>query len=254
MSGAQLRQAPAAHPLGDERSFVLGHRSPYLQQELVVGVLAHGPLQELYPTAATLQFFEEQYLVDVVARQPVRGGHEHHLELGHRRRVAQGVEAGTVQARAAVALVEVDALPVEDPAHLLGVVLKPLRPAGRSCGPALGAGSKPERRSLRASGTSSSVAFLRCRPSEEVQVGLVPATGGVGAADRRASNRPVPFHRSLPDGRLLEEGIRAVWASSFSRLRRTKQNLSFVISPSRRFATVGTRRGSMRQAQPLLSR
>ncbi len=40
LPGAQLRQAPAAHPLCDERPLVLGHRSPYLQQELVVGVLA----------------------------------------------------------------------------------------------------------------------------------------------------------------------------------------------------------------------
>src|SRR4051812_30253131 len=38
-------------------------------------------------TAAALQFFEEQYLMDVLARQPVRGGDQDHLELGHRRRV-----------------------------------------------------------------------------------------------------------------------------------------------------------------------
>jgi len=75
---------------------------------LVVGVLAHGPLQELYPTAAALQFFEEQHLVDVVAGEPIRSGDQEDLELGHRRRVAQGVEAGTVQVRAAVTLVEVD--------------------------------------------------------------------------------------------------------------------------------------------------
>jgi len=81
---------------------------------LVVGVLAHGPLGELYPTAASLQFFEEQHLVDVLTGEPVRGGQEDHLQLGHRRRVAQGVEAGAVQARAAVALVEVDTPAIEN--------------------------------------------------------------------------------------------------------------------------------------------
>ena len=125
LPGAQLRQPPAAHPLGDEGPLVLGHRPPYLQQELVVGVLAHGPLQELYPTAASLQFFDEQHLVDVLAGQPVRGGDQDHLELGHRRRVAQGVEAGAVQACAAVTLVEVDVRPVEGPTLPLRVPLKP---------------------------------------------------------------------------------------------------------------------------------
>ena len=47
--------------------------------------------------------------MDIVAGKPVGGGDQDHLELGHRRRVAQGVEAGAVQAGAAVSLVEVDA-------------------------------------------------------------------------------------------------------------------------------------------------
>ena len=33
LPGAQLRQAPTAHPLSNECPLVLGHRSPYLQQE-----------------------------------------------------------------------------------------------------------------------------------------------------------------------------------------------------------------------------
>jgi len=53
--------------------------------------------------------------VDVLAGEPVRGCDQDHLELGHSRSVAQGVEAGAVQARAAVALVEVDAPVVEGP-------------------------------------------------------------------------------------------------------------------------------------------
>src|SRR3712207_4908133 len=126
LSGAQLGEPPAAHPLGDQRPFVLGHRSPYLQQELVVGILAHRPLHELYSAAALLQFLEEQHLVDVLARQPVRRGNQQHLELGHRRRIPQGVESGAIQARTAVALVEVDVLFLKSETFLLGIRLEPL--------------------------------------------------------------------------------------------------------------------------------
>ena len=89
-----LGKPPAAHPLGEQRPLVLGHRSPYLQKELVVRLGAHRPLHELHPAAALLELFDQNHLVDVVARQTVRGGHHDDLEFAHPRLVAQGVEGG----------------------------------------------------------------------------------------------------------------------------------------------------------------
>ena len=240
LPGAQLRQPPAAHPLGDEGPLVFGHRSPYLQQELVVRVLAHGPLQELYPTAASLQFFEEQHLVDVLAGEPVGGGDEDHLELGHSRSVAQGVESGAVQARAAVALVEVDAPVVEGPPLLLRVVLKPCDLLVGLAVPRLARGGYPgvDRRAHQAP------------PSSSWFPSVAPNGGGAGrpgpSDGRRRRERPSCVEpssslSSIPPRRTpFRGGYPRRLGRSFSRLRRVKQNLSFMISPSKRSSKAGS--------------
>jgi hypothetical protein len=43
-------------------------------------VLTHGPLQKLNLAATPVQFFEEHHLVDVVARQAIRGGDEDEVQ------------------------------------------------------------------------------------------------------------------------------------------------------------------------------
>ena len=199
-----------------------------------------GPFGELYPTAASLQFFEEQYLVDVLASESVRSGDQDHLELGHRRRVAQGVEAGAVQARAAVALIEVDALPVEGPALPLRVPLKPCDLLIGFQGPRLARGGHPgiDRRAHQSPPPSG----FPSRP---------PIGGGAGRPDPsdgwRCRGRPSCVERSssvssIPPLRTsLRGGYPRRLGLSFSRLRRVKQNLSFVISPSRRSSRVGSR-------------
>ena len=61
----QLAQAAAAHSLGDQGALVLGHRAADLQQQLVVWILAHRPVEELDHCAVSLQLFDQQYLVHV---------------------------------------------------------------------------------------------------------------------------------------------------------------------------------------------
>jgi hypothetical protein len=70
-----------------------------------------------------LQLFDQQYLMDVLAHQSIGRGDEDHVKLGHRRRVAQGVESGAVQARAAVTVAEVDVLCLKRPTLSLCVRL-----------------------------------------------------------------------------------------------------------------------------------
>ncbi|MBV9776235.1 MAG: hypothetical protein JO143_04215, partial [Acetobacteraceae bacterium] len=58
----------------------------------------------------SLQLFDQQHLVHVVARQPVRRGDQDAVQPGARGGVAQVIEAGTPQAGAAVAVVAKDVL------------------------------------------------------------------------------------------------------------------------------------------------
>src|SRR3982750_3347618 len=50
----QLSLAPPAHALGNQRPLILGHRPPDLEQQLIVRILAHRPIQEDYFTAEAL--------------------------------------------------------------------------------------------------------------------------------------------------------------------------------------------------------
>jgi hypothetical protein len=62
------------HPLGDQRPLILRDRAADLQQQLVVRVGAHRPVQELHLAAMAGQLLDQQHLMDVVAGQPVRRG------------------------------------------------------------------------------------------------------------------------------------------------------------------------------------
>ena len=89
----QLGLPSAAHPLSDQRPLVLRDRSADLQQQLVVRVGAHRPVQELHLAAVTGQLVDQQHLVDIVAGQPVRRGDQDQVQLGQRRMVSQPVQA-----------------------------------------------------------------------------------------------------------------------------------------------------------------
>jgi hypothetical protein len=60
--GTQLGQPAAAHPLGDQRALVLGHRAADLQQQMVMWVVAHRALQELRGTASPRPFLQQHHL------------------------------------------------------------------------------------------------------------------------------------------------------------------------------------------------
>jgi hypothetical protein len=81
--------------------------------------------------------------MDVLAGEPVRGGDQDYLELGHRRSVAQRVEPGAVEARTAVALIEVNALTLKRAALPLGIPLEPPNLLIRLLGLRLARGRNP---------------------------------------------------------------------------------------------------------------
>jgi hypothetical protein len=114
----QLRLTAAAHPLGDQRALVLSHRPADLQQQLIVGILAHRPVQKLDLAAVPAQLVQQQHLVDIVAGQPVGRGDHHQVNLGQRRVISQAVQARPAEARAAVAVIAIHMPPIQRPAPL----------------------------------------------------------------------------------------------------------------------------------------
>src|SRR3954451_1826698 len=68
-----------------------------------------------------LQLLDEQDLMDIVARQPIRRGDQDPVQTRTRRSIAQAVQARTPEARAAVAIVAEDVLRRQNPALRRGM-------------------------------------------------------------------------------------------------------------------------------------
>ena len=119
---------PAApHPLGDQRPLVLSHRPADLQQQLVVRVIAHRPVQELHPAAMPGQLLNQQHLVDVIAGQPVRRRHQDHVQVGQRRVIPQPVQPRPPQAGAAKPVIAVHMPVLQLPAAFRSCRAQPVK-------------------------------------------------------------------------------------------------------------------------------
>ena len=179
--------------------------------------------------------------MDVFARQPVRRGDQQHLEFGRGRRVTQGVETGAIEARAAVALVEVDVLSLEGKAFLLHIPLEPLQLLIDLLVPRLARGRNPsvDRR------THHSPPPLNSPPVPEPPTGAGVDMPGPSDERRRCGwpsyDEPSSLVSPLPPRPTsLRGGYPRRGGLRFSRLWRVKQNLSFVISPSRLSSRAGS--------------
>src|SRR3954453_3448129 len=115
-AGAQLGEPAAAHALGDQGALVLGHGAPDLQQQMVVRVVAHGPVQELGGTTGARPLLQEHHLMDVVAREAVGRGDEHAVDLAALDGVAQAVKPRSGPRSTAVAVVAERVGRIERPA------------------------------------------------------------------------------------------------------------------------------------------
>ena len=105
LPGAGFLQLAAAEPLTQQCPLVLGDRPLDLQQELVAGVIGDGAVEERDGAAGAAELLQEQDLVGVLAGQAVGGEDAEDLDLAVAHAIAQGVEAGPVEAGAAAALV-----------------------------------------------------------------------------------------------------------------------------------------------------
>lgn len=130
----QLAQAPPAHALGNQAALVFRHSAADLQQELVVGGLAHRPVEELDLASRCRDLLQQQHLMHVVPRQPVRCRDQHPVEDAQRHAVAQPLQAGPLEIGAAVAVIAEDVLVRHWPALRLGTPLQAIQLLGDPVG------------------------------------------------------------------------------------------------------------------------
>ena len=81
-----------------------------MQQQLVVRILAHRAVEKFDLAAMRFELFEQQHLMDIIARQPVGRGQHHPIDAALPYGIAQTIQPGAVQLRAAVTVVTVDVL------------------------------------------------------------------------------------------------------------------------------------------------
>jgi hypothetical protein len=86
-----------------------------LQQELIMGIVAHGSIHELHLAAASFKFFHEQHLVDVVASEPVRGSDNHPIKCCSPHLLSQPIKTWSAQFCSAVAIIAKDVLLLPGP-------------------------------------------------------------------------------------------------------------------------------------------
>ena len=118
LAGAQLGLTPAAHPVDNERTLVLGDGSADLEHELVVGVITDWPVEELHRTVSALEFFEQQHLVNVVSGQAIGRREQYQIEGAEGRLVTEMVEARTFEFGPTEAVITEDMLGSQAPVRL----------------------------------------------------------------------------------------------------------------------------------------
>lgn len=73
-TGLEFALSAAAHPFGNECALILGYRPTDWEQQLIVRVLAHRPIQKHHFAAEARPFFEQQHLMRIVAGHPMPRG------------------------------------------------------------------------------------------------------------------------------------------------------------------------------------
>ncbi len=82
-----MTPAPSA-ALQNTGTLILGDHALYLQQQVVLGRAANRPVQEhhFHPSAA--KFLDQQHLVGIAPREPIRGMHVDPIDLAARHGVS----------------------------------------------------------------------------------------------------------------------------------------------------------------------
>jgi hypothetical protein len=118
-----LLQPSSPHAFGDQTPFILGDRSANLEQELIVWILTHGSLHELDLATSSLQFFDEQHLMHILASESIWGGDDEPIKGCTTDLLSKPVESWAAQACSAVSIIAKDILLLPRPSLCLTVIL-----------------------------------------------------------------------------------------------------------------------------------
>ena len=208
-------------------------------------IVRHRTLGELDLAAAPRQFIDEHHLVDVVARETVRCGDNHDIELTGPHAIAQRIQPRSIERAAAEPVITKDALVAQLPAFAAYVCLNAgqllfnrlrldlvVRRHTEICGYSHEvAPSLPGWRTGLRSGWSSAASTLSTIPAEIDRPG--PIAGGRRGLPSCAAPLASSASCAPPGIALVEHRLRGqLGFRSLSRPCRVMQNLSFVYSPS----------------------
>jgi hypothetical protein len=103
-----LLELTTAKTLADHGSLVFSHGPLNLKEQLVLRIVRDRPVEKDDFTTSLTQFLEQQYLVSVLAREPVWAQNRDDLNGTQLHCIAQRVQCGAVQPGARIAIVYVD--------------------------------------------------------------------------------------------------------------------------------------------------
>jgi len=109
-----------------------------------MGIGTHRAIKELDLAAEALQLLEQEYLMDIVARQAIRVGDQDEVDLSGRHFVAQPVKTRPPEDGAAIAVIAKNVLPREGPTFRLEVSLEALKLLIRGLRMSLAQGRHPQ--------------------------------------------------------------------------------------------------------------
>jgi hypothetical protein len=214
-------------------------------------IRAHRPVQELHLAAASGQLIDQQHLVDIIARQPIRRRDQHQVQVGQRRVIPQPVQPRPAQAGAAIAVIAVDMLVLQLPAALRSRRAQPVKLLFDGLRLGLAGGRHP-----RIHRHTHQVPPRRSAPDPAGRL-LRPAAPAAGRPDptgaRRRDTGRADGTRSRSGSSRSPARATSLWRADsrkrsgrchqlkLSRTRRTQQNLPFVIRPSKKITSSASR-------------
>jgi hypothetical protein len=110
---ASRMPTPAPRTLQNLGPLVFGNDALNLQQELVLRCTADRPVQEHDLGAAAAKLLDQEHLVGVASRQPVRRVHVNAFDLSASHRIAQLLQRRPLKVRAAPAVIHVTVVRLE---------------------------------------------------------------------------------------------------------------------------------------------
>src|SRR5215216_1255287 len=101
----RLLKLPTSEPFAKHGPLVLCDGCLNLQQELVVWIIRDGVMEKDNLAMLATKLLQKDYLVSILARQPIRAEHYNQIESAFGSPIPQAVQTGAIQTRTAVAVI-----------------------------------------------------------------------------------------------------------------------------------------------------